>query len=258
MWSIHYGLNIPPPTHCSKGNFEYVLKCTKFPQKQANGYMFQTKCSLIKQRNMKLGDCFQKKRGNNKHTCPMFDNDFLASSKQIKLCTRDYIFPIKQEDICDYNPLCFMSIGLMLDDIIINLFTDTTKTNNEIISKDYFSKIKDDTIHLYKGSLQDFTRKRKILMQKRHYVCIITLKEKNQENICLVSYIWIMMRHIKEIRQISSSMILPTLITNLSFSSTTNLNPIYLKNHVTYHSWQKLDSWMVKLNQDVMSTRPSK
>ena len=63
------------------------------------------------------------KRGKNKHTCPMFDNDFLASSKQMKLCTTDYIFTIKQDDICDYNPLCFMSGGLMLDDFIMNIST---------------------------------------------------------------------------------------------------------------------------------------
>ena len=48
------------PTHCSKGNIECVLKCTKFPQKQANSYMFQTKRSSIKQQYMKLGDCLKK------------------------------------------------------------------------------------------------------------------------------------------------------------------------------------------------------
>ena len=31
-------------------------QCTRFPQKQANGYMFQTKRSSIKQGYMKLGD----------------------------------------------------------------------------------------------------------------------------------------------------------------------------------------------------------
>ena len=80
------------PTHCSKVNLECVLKYTKFPQKQANGYMLQTNCSSMKQQYMKLGDCFQKITGKNKHTCPMFDNDSLASLKQIKLCNRDYIF----------------------------------------------------------------------------------------------------------------------------------------------------------------------
>ena len=30
------------PTHGSKGNHKCVLQCTKFPQRQVNGYMFQT------------------------------------------------------------------------------------------------------------------------------------------------------------------------------------------------------------------------
>ena len=107
---------------------------------------------------MKLGDCL-KMGGKNNHTCPMFDNEFLESSKQIKLCTRDYIFPIKQKDICNYNYLCLMSSGLMLDDIIMNLFTDSTEQTTESYQKQLFSKIQYDTIHLYKGSLQDFTRK---------------------------------------------------------------------------------------------------
>ena len=61
----------------------------------------------------------------------MFDYYFLASSNQMKLCTTDYIFPIKQDDICDYNPLCFMSSGLMLDDIIMNLFTESPKKSTK-------------------------------------------------------------------------------------------------------------------------------
>ena len=79
-------------THCSKVSIECVLKCTIFPGKQANGYMFDTNYSSIKHRYKKLGDAFNKKGVNNKHTCPIFDNEFLASSKQIKLCLRDYIF----------------------------------------------------------------------------------------------------------------------------------------------------------------------
>ena len=78
----------------------------------------------------------------------MFDNKLLASSKQLKLCTRDIIFPIKQEDICDYNPRCFMSSGLIRVDIIMNLFTDITKQTKDSVKKDLFSKIRDDTIYL--------------------------------------------------------------------------------------------------------------
>ena len=66
----------------------------------------------------------------------MFDKEFLASLKQIKLCPRDIIFPIKQENIFDYNPWCFMSSGLMLDNIIMNLFTDITKQKTGSVRKD--------------------------------------------------------------------------------------------------------------------------
>ena len=43
-----------------------------------------------------LDKVFEKKGETNNHTCPISDNDFLASSKKIELCTTDYIFPIKQ------------------------------------------------------------------------------------------------------------------------------------------------------------------
>ena len=108
-----------------------------------------------------------KKGGKNKHTCPIFDNDFLASSKQMKLCTTDYIFPIKQDNICDYNPLCFMSSGLMLDDIIVNIFTESTKKSNTSHQEIFFPIFEDDTIHLYKGSTQNFTCKRKKSQYKK-------------------------------------------------------------------------------------------
>ena len=63
-----------------------------------------------------------KTMGKNKYTYPMFDNNLLVSSKQLRLCPREFIFPIKQEDI--FN---FMYSVLMLDVIIMNLFSDITK-----------------------------------------------------------------------------------------------------------------------------------
>ena len=68
----------------------------------------------------------------------------------------DIIFSIKQEDICDYNPWCFMSSGLMLDKIIMNLFIDIKKKRTDSVKKDLFSKIQDITIYFYKGSLKDY------------------------------------------------------------------------------------------------------
>ena len=92
-----------------------------------------------------------RKRGKNKYTCPIFDNDFLASSNKMKLKSTDYIFPIKQDDICDSNPLCFMSIGMMLDDIIMNIFTQSTKESMMAHQEHLISRFKDDAIQLYKG-----------------------------------------------------------------------------------------------------------
>ena len=78
------------------------------------------------------------KRGKNKHTCLIFDNDFLASSKQMKLCTTEYIFPIKHGYICNYNLLCFMSIGLMLDNTIMNIFSENTKKSMKSHQNHFF------------------------------------------------------------------------------------------------------------------------
>ena len=167
------------PTHCSKGNIQCVLQCTKFHHKKSNGLIFETNCSSIKQRFMKLEYGLQRKRGKNKHTCPMFDNDFLASSDQMKLCTTDYIFPIKQDNIFDYNPLCFVSSGMMLDDIIVNIFTESTKKSTTSHQKHFFFRFQDDEIQLYKGYMQEFTWKRKTLIQNGHCVRINTLKLKN-------------------------------------------------------------------------------
>ena len=62
------------PIRCSKGNPKCVLKGTKFPVKEANGYMFKTNCSSIEHQYKKLGDGFNEKRGKKKYTCPIFDN----------------------------------------------------------------------------------------------------------------------------------------------------------------------------------------
>ena len=133
--------------------FIIASKCVKKNQ----CFNFETNCSSIKQRFKKLGDGLLSKIGKNKHTFPIFDNDFLASSNQIKLKSTDYIYPIKKDDICDYNPLCFMSSGIMLDDIIMNIFTQSTKNSTEADQEHLFSRSKDDAIQLYKGSMQDFT-----------------------------------------------------------------------------------------------------
>ena len=127
---------------------------------------------------MKLGYGLQRKRGKNKQTCPTFDNDSLESSNQMKLCTTYYIFPIKQDDICDYNPLCFMSSGLILDDIIMNIFIESTKNQRHHI-KNIFPYSRMILFTCTKDLCRILHGKGKMPIQKGHYVRIITLKLKN-------------------------------------------------------------------------------
>ena len=54
----------------------------------------------------------------------------LAPSKQLKLGPKNVIFPIEQEDICDYNHKCFMYSGLMIDDNIISLLSYIIEQKN--------------------------------------------------------------------------------------------------------------------------------
>ena len=63
MWDLFYNIDLisQSPTNCSKVDLECVLKCTNFPVKQGNGYMFETSCSSIEQRYKKLVDGLKKK-----------------------------------------------------------------------------------------------------------------------------------------------------------------------------------------------------
>ena len=55
----------------------------------------------------------------------------------------------------------------MLDDIIMNLFTDVTKPTTDSEKRDVFPKITDDTIYLYMGSLQDYSWEKLIYDTKK-------------------------------------------------------------------------------------------
>ena len=66
------------------------------------------------------------------------------------------MYPMKQKDLCDYDPRCIISSGLMFDDIIMykirnNEFPHPTEENDCI-----FTHIEDNIIYMYRGSLQYF------------------------------------------------------------------------------------------------------
>ena len=55
---------------------------------------------------------------------PPLGNEFLSPSKNIILKDHPIIYPLKQKDIFDYNPRCFMSSGLVFEYIIMNMISN--------------------------------------------------------------------------------------------------------------------------------------
>ena len=87
----------------------------------------------------------------------MFDNEFLASSKQLKRFPRDSIFQSNRRTYVITTPWCLMYSGLMLEDIIMDLSSYITKQTTDSVNNDSFPKIQDYRIYLYKGSMQDYS-----------------------------------------------------------------------------------------------------
>ena len=87
-----------------------------------------------------------------------------------------------------------MSSGFMLDRIIMDIFSETSKheMNSVVI---FFSKIEDDDIYLYQVSLRNYTQKKKLLI-KKHYVQIISRKKENYGNIWVVCYLQFLIKKI--------------------------------------------------------------
>ena len=117
--------------------------------------MFKTKCSPIEQKGWRIFS----------HALCLTTN--VLPPENFQRNKRDFIFPIKQEDICDYNPRCFVSSQLMLGNIIINVFLYIIEQTTYSVKKVLFSKIQDDEIYLYKISLQDYSWKKKNLWYQK-------------------------------------------------------------------------------------------
>ena len=82
-------------------------------------YGFKSQCTSINERFPKLEVCLHSRRKNKSKTFPPIGNELSPPSKNITLTNDHIIYPMKQKDICDYDPRCIMSSGLMFDDIIM-------------------------------------------------------------------------------------------------------------------------------------------
>ena len=64
---------------------------------------------------------------------------------------------MKNKDICDYDPRCIMSSGLMFDDIIMDNIKRIVSSHPHTAEHDcVFTHIVSHIIYIYRGSLQDF------------------------------------------------------------------------------------------------------
>ena len=63
---------------------------------------------------------------------------------------------MKHKDLCDYDPRCIMSSGLMFDDIIMGTIKRNVLSNHTAETDFVFTQIYSNIIYVYRGSLQDF------------------------------------------------------------------------------------------------------
>ena len=99
-----------------------------------------------------------------------FSNDFLPSSKNIILKDHPIVYPLKQKDLCGYNPICLMWSGLIFGDIIMH------KSKNKVLEchveavDRYFTKTWKNIIYMYRDPLQEFNWK-KGTHESLHVLC---------------------------------------------------------------------------------------
>ena len=84
------------PIHFSKVNLKFFLSAPNFPEKKPMVICSRQTANQLNTDIITFVMVLTKKKGGkNKYTCPMFYNEFLASSKKLKLHPRYFIFPIK-------------------------------------------------------------------------------------------------------------------------------------------------------------------
>ena len=146
MWYVHYGIHLRITQSLFKRRCLVCLKLYKHTWKQMHCKYVWYKLFITWTVIQKNSFLVLKIKGKEKSTFLVFYNEFLSSSKQLKCFPKYCVFPIKNEDMRNYNPQCFMSGGFMLDNIIVNIFSKTAEHNiNSVINK-VISRIKDDEI----------------------------------------------------------------------------------------------------------------
>ena len=67
-------------------------------------YGIKSQCTSINERFSKLEGYLHSRRKNNSKTFPPLGNEFSPQSKNITLKNDHIIYPMKQKDLCGYDP----------------------------------------------------------------------------------------------------------------------------------------------------------
>ena len=71
------------------------------------------------------------------------------------------IYPVKTKfEVCYDIPECFMSLGWIINNIIMNIFTSTALIDKIKFNKNLFTKITDGNVLMYKGPLQYYMQEK--------------------------------------------------------------------------------------------------
>ena len=131
------------------------------PMKKQNDiqYVFKPQCTYINELFSKMEGCLNSRQNKSK-TFPPLENEFLPPSKNITLKRNHFIYPMKNKDLCEYDPRFIMSSGLMFDDIIMGKINLNELPHHTAETDCVFTQIVSNIIYVYRGSLQDFSGKR--------------------------------------------------------------------------------------------------
>ena len=88
------------------------------------------------------------------------------------------MYPMKQKDLCEYDPRCSISSGLMVYDIIMGIIRHNEFPHPTEEKDCVFIQIDNNIIYMYRGSLQDF-HWRKVIYECLEMLCVYFHFKKN-------------------------------------------------------------------------------
>ena len=90
---------------------------------------------------------FQSRKGKRKHLFSTFHNNSTQKPINIALDRNQLLYPVKEKDeMCDYNKKRVMSLGLIIDDIIMDSFMNAAYEEKSSLTITCFPKYKKEML----------------------------------------------------------------------------------------------------------------